>query len=578
MSAPQLPYAVPDKLRDFRSFLCLVWQYLSLPQPTPVQLDIADWLQTGPRRKVLEAFRGVGKSWITSAYVVWRLYLDPQLNFLVVSASKERADSFSTFTLRLLNEIPLLAPLIPRQNQRCSMIAFDVSPAEPDHAPSVKSIGIFGQMTGSRADEIIADDIEVSNNSDTQLKRDKLSEVIKEFEAILKPGGSITYLGTPQTEMSIYNILPERGYEIRVWPARYPDGKDYSCDMTRLAPSIEHKLSKRPELAGLPTDPDRFDEKDLAEREASYAKSGFALQYMLDTSLSDADKYPLKVRDLIIYETSPDVAPEKIVWSSDPRYVISDLYNCALAGDRFHRHLWLSGTMLPYTTGIMAIDPSGRGQDECAVAVVKSLNGNLYLRRCLGFRDGYSDATLSSIVALAKQEQVNRIIIESNFGDGMFTALLQPYLAREYPCTCEEFRSTIQKEKRIIDVLEPVMNQHRLIVDPQVIKDDLDTTKGLPAEQALAYRLIYQMTRICRIRGSLRHDDRLDALASAVSWYTAQMKLDQDRQETVRKDAELKAELEVFYSHGKRSNLDKICLGVPLDPRAWPRKRRRNRR
>ena len=158
MSAPQLPYAVPDKLRDFRSFLCLVWQYLSLPQPTPVQLDIADWLQTGPRRKVLEAFRGVGKSWITSAYVVWRLYLDPQLNFLVVSASKERADSFSTFTLRLLNEIPLLAPLIPRQNQRCSMIAFDVSPAEPDHAPSVKSIGLFGQMTGSRADEILADD------------------------------------------------------------------------------------------------------------------------------------------------------------------------------------------------------------------------------------------------------------------------------------------------------------------------------------------------------------------------------------------------------------------------------------
>ena len=110
MSAPQLPYAVPDKLRDFRSFLCLVWQYLSLPQPTPVQLDIADWLQTGPRRKVLEAFRGVGKSWITSAYVVWRLYLDPQLNFLVVSASKERADSFSTFHAETAQRNPAPRP------------------------------------------------------------------------------------------------------------------------------------------------------------------------------------------------------------------------------------------------------------------------------------------------------------------------------------------------------------------------------------------------------------------------------------------------------------------------------------
>lgn len=312
------PYEIHEKLRDFRTFLCMVWLHLNLPEPTPVQIDIARWLQHGPRRKVLEAFRGIGKSWITSAYVVWRLYLDPQLNFLVVSASKERADSFSTFTLRLINEIPVLAPLIPKANQRCSMIAFDVAPAEPDHAPSVKSIGIFGQMTGSRADEIIADDIEVSNNSDTQLKRDKLAEVIKEFEAILKPGGAITYLGTPQTEMSIYNILPERGYQIRVWPARYPDDNDDKCDLTRLAPTIEQALSLDPTLAGKPTDPQRFDEKELREREASYAKSGFALQYMLDTSLSDADKYPLKIKDLIVYETTPDIAPEKIVWSSDP--------------------------------------------------------------------------------------------------------------------------------------------------------------------------------------------------------------------------------------------------------------------
>ena len=156
----------------------------------------------------------------------------------------------------------------------------------------------------------------------------------------------------------------------------------------------------------------------------------------------------------------------------------------------------------------------------------------------------------------------------------MFTALLSPYLAKDYPCTCEEYKSTVQKEKRIIDVLEPVISQHRLIIDPQVIKDDLETTQGLPAELALSYRLIYQLTRICKIRGSLRHDDRLDALAAAVAYYTAQMKLDQDRQEDKRKENDLKAELEVFYSHGKKSNLDKICLGIPLNSRHI-RKRRR---
>ena len=86
-----------DKLRDFRSFLYLVWKHLNLPDPTPVQYDISNYLQDfTKRRKVIEAFRGVGKSWITSAYTVWRLLFNPQLNFLVVSASSDRSNSFST--------------------------------------------------------------------------------------------------------------------------------------------------------------------------------------------------------------------------------------------------------------------------------------------------------------------------------------------------------------------------------------------------------------------------------------------------------------------------------------------------
>jgi len=67
---------------------------------------------------IIEAFRGVGKSWITSAYVVWLLYMNPQLNISVVSASKTRADVFTPFTLRLINEMPILAHLKPREDQR----------------------------------------------------------------------------------------------------------------------------------------------------------------------------------------------------------------------------------------------------------------------------------------------------------------------------------------------------------------------------------------------------------------------------------------------------------------------------
>ena len=69
-----------NKLKDFRNFLYLVWKHLNLPEPTDVQYDIADYIQHSPNRAIVSAFRGVGKSWITSAYVLWRLLLNPQLN------------------------------------------------------------------------------------------------------------------------------------------------------------------------------------------------------------------------------------------------------------------------------------------------------------------------------------------------------------------------------------------------------------------------------------------------------------------------------------------------------------------
>jgi hypothetical protein len=73
----------------------------------------------------------------------------------------------------------------------------------------VKSAGLTGQITGSRADYIIADDIEVPKNSFTHVLRERTAELVKEFDAILKPGGRVVYLGTPQVEASLYNKLIE---------------------------------------------------------------------------------------------------------------------------------------------------------------------------------------------------------------------------------------------------------------------------------------------------------------------------------------------------------------------------------
>lgn len=173
------PQEYDKRLKEsFTFFLAHIWKHLALPDPTWIQRDIGDYLQHGPERLIIMAFRGVGKSFVTSAFVLWLLYRNPQLKIMVVSASKERADAFSTFTRRLIDEVPILNKLAPRAEQRDSKIAFDVGPASPDHSPSLKSVGITGQITGSRADVIIADDVEVLNNSATQGARDKLSEMV----------------------------------------------------------------------------------------------------------------------------------------------------------------------------------------------------------------------------------------------------------------------------------------------------------------------------------------------------------------------------------------------------------------
>ncbi|MDA7454832.1 phage terminase large subunit [Planktomarina temperata] len=532
-----------DPLSDFRKFLFVIWKHLNLPDPTPVQYDIAYNLQHGDKRMIIQAFRGVGKSWITSAYVVWLLYMNPQLNILVVSASKSRSDDFTTFTLRLINEMDILAHLRPKTDQRQSKISFDVAPAAASHAPSVKSVGISGQLAGSRADVIVADDIEVPNNSMTQGMRDKLSEAVKEFDAILKPDGRIIYLGTPQNQESLYNKLPDRGYKVSIWPARYPNTDQTVGYGSKLARLISNAMAANDLLVGEPTDPARFSEFDLLEREASYGRSGFALQFMLDTRLSDAERYPLKVSDLIVMDIPTQEAPEKVSWSSDSQYIVEELPNVAFNGDHYHKPMFMSSEFVEYTGSVMSIDPSGRGKDETGYAVVKMLNGYLYVRRCGGIAGGYSEEALKKLAVIAKEEQVNEIIVESNFGDGMFNQLFMPVLNKVHSVTMSEVRHNTQKERRIIDVLEPVMNQHRLVMDKKVIQKDFDSCQHLPPEQALRYQLMYQLTRLTADRGALTNDDRLDALAMACQYWVDAMAQDVEQRMGVRKEELMAAEM-----------------------------------
>lgn len=531
-------------LDDFRVFLVQMWDHLGLPTPTPAQLDIAYELQHGPRRQIICGFRGVGKSWITVAFVLWTLLLDPQKKILVVSASQQLADDFSKFCKQLIHSMELLHHLAPRDDQRNSSLSFDVGPARPSKDPSVKSAGITGQITGSRADLVVADDIEIPKNSYTHLLRERLSELVKEFDAILKPNGRVVYLGTPQVEQTLYTKLEKRDYRLRLWPSEVRGRMDRYHG--RLAPFVA-RLFEQGVPDGTPVDAARFDKLDLAERLASYGATGYALQFLLDTTPSELDKHPLKLHDLMIHDIDVDLGHVKLVWGGAKEVTIQDLDVGGFDGDYYVRPAWKSDEMAKYTGTVMAIDPSGKGKDETGYAIVKYLHGLLYAVDIGGFLDGFAETTLQALAAKAARWGVNDIIIEENYGGGMFGQLLKPHVFRvcsaRFDTEWDGWSST-QKELRILDTLEPLIQSHKVVISRRVIEEDLAVQRDRET-----YSFVQQMTRMARIRGCLPHEDRVEALSMACAYWTEKMDRDQDKSLQRHKAGLMDAELKKFMDH-----------------------------
>lgn len=516
-------------ITDFKVFLKLTWEHLRLPSPTRMQYYIADYLQEKHTRSQLEALRGIGKTWITGAFVAWRLLRDPNEKILIVSQSGGHAENIAIFIRKLIDTMPLLEHLQPRPDQRGSVISFDVNGAGVSVQPSVKALGITSQLQGNRASLLISDDVEGKQNSATERRRQGLLDQVAEYEAILQTSADsqILVLGTPQSSESIYNRLKDKGYVTRIYPARYPESIDNYAGC--LAEYLIEDMRVDPSLIGQSTD-SRFSEEDLIARELSYGRSGFKLQFMLDTTLSDSERYPLKSRDLIVTDLSSSQAPTQLVWSSHSSQVIGELPNVGFTGDTLQRPSMQEG-FAPYEGSILAIDPSGRGKDEMGWAVVNHLHGKVFVPDFGGMHGGYSEENLVKLSEIAREYSVNKVVTESNFGDGMFNSLLAPVLNAIYPVQLVEIRNNKQKELRIIDTLEPLMNQHRLVIDYSAIKRDLDN--GLASGSNIYYSMMHQMTHITNDRGSLVHDDRLDVITLGVQYWNEYGILKQDSKEAL---------------------------------------------
>ena len=522
---------------------------------TEMQSDIAEYMHNGPRLRMVMAQRGEAKSTLAALYAVWRIIQRPSTRVLIVSGGEKQASEVATLVVRLIQTWEILECLRPdrQAGDRTSTEAFDIHYALKglDKSPSVACVGITSNLPGKRADLLIPDDIETNKNGLTVAQRALLMHLSKEFSSICTHG-DILYLGTPQSKDSIYNTLQGRGYGIRIWPGRYPTEEELEKYGDRLAPYVAERIKQNPMLQrgggidgsrGQPTDPGRYTEADLVEKELDKGPEDFQLQYMLDTSLVDAARQQLRLSDLLVANFDHEMLPEIIVYQAAPKYVVELPNDFPVPLTKMYHPIPVDCQFQKPTDIRMYIDPAGGGADEIGYGIATALGPYIHVLDVGGIKGGLTDENGEKLAKIIARSAVSYIKVESNMGHGLFEINLRAVLAKHglsNVAVIGEY-STGQKERRIIDSLVSPMQRHRVILHKQVFDSDYEYGKQHSQEARTQYSMFYQLANITTDRNSLPHDDRLEAMAGAVREFKELLALDEhkaaaDRQKALQQD------------------------------------------
>lgn len=573
-----------EQYENFRDFAEDGMRYLGFDL-TDMQADIAEFMQNGPRLRMVMAQRGEAKTTLAALYAIWRIIHRPSTRVLIISAGEENSNATATLIVRLILNWEILECLRPdrQAGDRTSVEAFDVhySLKGLDRSPSISCAGITSNLPGRRADLLIPDDIESNKNGLSATQRAQLLHLSKEFSSICTHG-DILYLGTPQSKDSIYNTLQGRGFMIRIWPGRFPgirvDPKtgeqqdEVELYSGRLAPFVLDKLLADPSLRvgggidgskGKAADPQRYTDADLIEKELDKGPEDFQLQYMLDTSLVDAMRQQLKLSDLIVANFAPDLLPEVIGWQAAAKFEVELGPDFPIPMAKMYYAPPAECHFVAPKDVFMFMDPAGGGGDEIGFGVACAVGPYIHLLDCGGLKGGLNDQNEREIISIVRRNKVGRIKCESNMGHGLFEISLRAIfnthedaedLRHIAGCITGEY-STGQKEKRIIDSLVAAMQRHRVVVHRQVF--DSDKRYGLQHghESRSGFSLWYQLSNITTDRGSLPHDDRLEAAAGAIREFKHVLDQDAKKAAAARKQTELKTFLHDPMGYGITSTI-----------------------
>ncbi len=455
--------------QGFKAFLKL-WNQQVMKLTTPqIHLDIADWLEwsweRGDDRLLLMAFRSAGKSTIVGLFAAWLLYRKPELRILVLAADHMLAKKMVQNVKRILEKHPLTSAIKPKKAEQWAGDRFTVSRMFELRDPSMLAKGITSNITGSRADIIICDDVEVPNTCDTPEKRRELRDRLGEMEYVLTPDGTQLYVGTPHHYNTIYAKEPhiDLGEE-----------QEFLSGFKRL----EIPVLKQ---SGQSAWPEKFGEARIKQMKRAAGPNKFASQMMLE---------PRNIAEGRLNTQLMSIYDEEIEYSKELRT------------------LFLGNKKLVSASAFW--DPSfgsAIGDHSVMAVVFNDEDGHYYLQHIAYIktneRDARDEATqqCTQIADIAKSHFLPSITVETN-GLGKFLPnMLRNALAQAcVPCKVNELHQKQNKEERILDAFDAILAARRLSVHKSVLQTPFITEM--------------QEWRPACGKG---HDDGLDAVAGALA-------------------------------------------------------------
>lgn len=523
---------IERKLRsDFVYFMEYMFKHhLDLPSPTPMQRLFADILQKSPnRRMIMLAYRGFAKTTIINLYLVWELWNDPKKQQAIWGQNQNFAADSVGQMLGWVQNFPILHKIAPLRTQQQSTFGFD-TPAKPPHVrgASVNALSIGGGITGSRADTLVIDDPETTQNGYTQQRRENLDRAMSEATMVIKEGtGRIIVPGTPHFDRSLYTRLKAKGYRIFIFPMTVPPKEVADACWEHYPKQIRDLILRLPE--GTPLD--RFSQEEVNMRMAE-GRVTYERQCLLNLYRSSGTDRPLDITRIILYDANTRGLPVSLEHAREPNYVAEEMsaYSCADLGEKFYRPFKVAESIQPYEDKIVYVDPSGQGKDELVYVSGGASSGYLVIFKVEGLRGGVTRENLETIIDHAISIGATKICWESNLNTGaewcraVMDEKYAPRFGRENLPLVVPIHQQANKEQRIIGTLDPIINSGRMIVTPEAIMSDYLSAQDKGLDSFQDFTLTAQISNFSP-RDKLPFDDRIDGLAGLAAQLASYLKV-----------------------------------------------------